>query len=145
MIPALTRLLELARKATPGPWAVTAGSFSDRRVVDPLTYEAPGWYDNAEITTASKPVISCGGEYGLGRGEDLAYIAALSPELVAALVKVAELAQYLRLALDPALRQARPSADVPCNVDVVWHTGSDTVAQLREALDELRRAVGGET
>ena len=123
VIPALSQLLELARKATPGKWVVTAGYEDDaylvRRVVDPLTYEPPGYIDNAQVTVLpDTTVVGCGGEYQLGRGEDLAYIAALSPELVAALVKVA-------LAVEP------------------YKCGQ--TADTLEALDELRRAVGGET
>ena len=142
MIPALSRLLELARKATPGKWVVTAGYEDDaylvRRVVDPLTYNSPGYIDNAQVTVLpDTTVVGCGGEYRLGRGEDLAYIAALSPELVAALVKVAESADHYRL------HQALCVDELPRD-----HLHCDYLLMddaLREALDELRRAAGGET
>ena len=47
-----------------------------------------------------------------------------------------EMLSFLRLPLEAALRQARPSSDVPMNVEVYWRTGSDTVAAALKLLDE---------
>ena len=119
VIPALSRLLELARKATPGPW-----------------------YKNAKYVRAGKSIAEPTGQtiadvrYRNG-ANDAAYIAALSPELVAALVKVAESAEHYRL------HQALCVDELPRD-----HRHCDYLLMddaLREALDELRRVVGGET
>jgi len=110
----LTRLLELARKATPGerdPRVDTHHWPEGYQVEEPWPPFRFGW-DGCEGIYVDKP-------------EDWQLIAALSPELVAALVKVAQ------KSWDHFMTGREPTA-------TQWDA-------CEEALDELRRAVGGET
>jgi len=122
----LDRLLELARKATPGPWRFVEGVFNGEGEEDQLgsIVNRDDWYIAA---------IESHTEDALGQNNDganAAYIAALSPELVAALVKVAIEASEVYFGM---------------NVSDAINREYEAVLELRDALDELRRAVGGET
>lgn len=83
----LDELLALAEQATPGPWhadEVYAGVDDDGEEV------ATGWFRDCDLGTVDV------GDYNTLRWEDARYIAALSPEVVKALVAVAEAAEWMR-------------------------------------------------
>ncbi len=76
----LDRLGELAGKATPGPWVA-----SPNNPEIPDSHWSVDRFDHREQDDAKNPVISD----AFRRGADAQYIAAASPSVVAALVRIA--------------------------------------------------------
>jgi hypothetical protein len=119
----ITRLRKLARAATPGPWDVRISHDEERGSIDPLAYESPGYYDNLGIyaPSVSEWPIACG-EYSVSNGPDLAYIAAVSPDVVLALLAEVDRQQ-----------RAVPSADHAA--EVILQFGQPAVALNASARD----------
>lgn len=103
----LDDLAALAREATPGPWVADAGPGGFGTIFVGESIEARGtWlFDREEATVA-----------------DARYIAACSPEVIAALVSVAQAAEAVQ------------ATDHGLSLEPEWHAIDAALATLKEVM-----------